>query len=70
MCLGDYSNTKVEAVINEWVHSAFDRKVMHLRLIDGQTHESIAEIMGVEPITIKRHVKKCMPIILDHMNQI
>lgn len=66
--MGDYSNTNAESVINEWIHSAFDRRVMKLKLIDGETHESIADMMGVEPITIKRHVKKCMPVVLEHMN--
>lgn len=65
--MGEYSNAKAEAVINEWLHSEMDRQIMRLLLIDGTPYERIAEKLDISRITVQRHVDKCRPVIEKHL---
>lgn len=37
------SNTELSTLIDEWIKSERDRKIMKRRLLDGITHERLAE---------------------------
>lgn len=39
----DYSNSEIEAAIDEWIHSERDRAMLKRRYIDGLTYEQLAE---------------------------
>ena len=39
----DYANSKMAALIAEYVHRDIDRRLLLLRYIDGHTYERIAE---------------------------
>ena len=56
-------NSEIEALISEYIHSERDRKILRLKLIDGYTHEKIAEICEMSPRQIKTIVKKSVDII-------
>lgn len=43
-----YSNSEMETIINEYIHSQRDRLVCKLCFIDGITHEKIAEHPDVD----------------------
>lgn len=49
----NYSNSQIEFLINEYIHSERDRKILKRRLIDGITFEALAEEFELSA----RHVK-------------
>lgn len=58
-----YTNSQLDALISEQIHSERDRKIMRYKLIDGYTYERIAEIIGMSAIQISRIVKRCKKLI-------
>lgn len=58
-----YTNSEIERRIEESIHSSRDRRIMHLRLVDGYTHERIAEEMQMSTRQIKNIVKRCMSVL-------
>ena len=60
----EYTNSEIERRIEESIHSSRDRRIMHLRLVDGLTYERIAEIVQMSAIQIKRIVKRYVMMIL------
>jgi hypothetical protein len=59
----EYSNSQISEVIDEWIHSKRDREIMKSRLIDGLTHEKLAEEYDMSVRQIKRIIYKNMDII-------
>ncbi|MBO7275454.1 MAG: sigma-70 family RNA polymerase sigma factor [Clostridia bacterium] len=51
-------NSELAVLIDEYIHSERDRRIMRLRLIDGHTYERIAEIVEMSPRQIREIVKK------------
>lgn len=47
------SNSEISALIDEWIHSERDRKILKARLIDGKTFAVLAEDFELS----ERHVK-------------
>jgi hypothetical protein len=39
----EYTNSQISGIIDEYIHSERDRKLLKRRLIDGITYERIAE---------------------------
>ena len=54
----DLPNSEIERRISENIHSERDRRIMHLRLIDGLTYERIAEAVEMSAVQIKRIVQR------------
>ena len=54
----DYTNSNIERLISEHVHSQRDRDVMRRRLIDGICFEPLAEEFDLSVSQIKRIVYK------------
>ena len=56
------SSSRLNELINEWILSARDRKILRAKLINGQTYEEIAEILNpqMSPRQIKRIVQRCV----------
>ena len=63
----DYSNTKLQHAIDEWIHSERDRKIMKRRLIDGICFEPLAEEFDMSVTQIKRIVYKHEMKIYAHI---
>lgn len=40
--LDDITNSEIEHLIDEWIHSERDRKILKRRLIDGICYEPLA----------------------------
>ena len=59
----EYTNSEIERRIEESIHSSRDRRIMHLRLVDGLTAEKIAESVGMSVVQIYRIIKKCRKMI-------
>ena len=63
----DFSNSQIDAAINEWIKSERDRRVLHLKIIDGLTYERIAEIMDMSPKGIQKIVWKAEDKLFKHL---
>lgn len=61
-----YKNSEVSSAIDEYIHSAWQRQALKLRLCDGLTYEQIAEITGYSTQYIKEIVKRHKQTIFDH----
>ena len=59
----EYSNSQISELIDEWIHSERDRAIMKRRLIDGLTHERLAEEFDMSVRQIKRIIYKNMDIL-------
>ena len=65
--LDNISNSEIEHLIDEWIHSERDRKILKRRLIDGICYEPLAEEMGMSVIQIKRIVSKAEARLFKHI---
>ena len=61
------SNSEIEHLIDEWIHSERDRKILKRRLIDGICYEPLADEMGMSVIQIKRIVSKAEARLFKHI---
>lgn len=52
------TNSEIAARIAERIHSARDRRILHLRYIDGLTYEAIAEAVELSEVQVKRIVRR------------
>ena len=59
----EYTNSGIILLINEYIHSERDRKILKRRLIDGLTYENLAEEFDLSVTQIKRIVYKGEDII-------
>ena len=63
----EYTNSKVREIIEEYVHSERDRKILCRRLIDGVTMERLAEEHNLSVSQVKRIVKANEAVIFRHV---
>ena len=63
----EYTNSEMEIIIDEHIHSSRDRLILKLCFIDGVTHEKIAEHPEVEltPRQVSNIISKGSLIIKD-----
>lgn len=54
----DYTNSQIEFLIDEYIHSDRDRALLKRRLIDGVVFETLAEEFGMSDRHVKRLVYK------------
>lgn len=59
----EYSNSGMILLIDEYIHSERDRKILKRRLIDGITYEGLAEEFDLSVTQVKRIVYKGEDII-------
>ena len=65
--LFDKSRSEWERLIDEWIFSERDRKILKRRLLDGITHEKIAEEVDMSVLQIKRIVYKGTGTLRKHL---
>jgi len=63
----EYSNSQVEKLIDEYVHSKRDRSILKRRLIDGICYEPLAEEFGLSVRQIKKIVYKGQEVIFKKL---
>ena len=61
------SNSELEKLINEWVRSERDRKILKRRLIDGICYEPLADEMDMSVRQIKNIVSKAEAKLFKHL---
>ena len=62
-----YTNSQMISVIDEHVHSSWQREALKLRYIDGLTHEQIAERLGYSTQYIKEIVKRHKDVLFANL---
>ena len=62
-----YTNSQMTEVINEHIHSAWQREACKLRFVDGLTHEQIAERLGYSTQYIKEILKRNKIILFSNL---
>ena len=63
----DYSNSEMNNVIDEWIHSKRDREILKLCYIDGENYESIAEKVDLSPRRISTIIANGTLVIEKHL---
>lgn len=63
----EYTNSEIQYIIDEWVHSRKDREILHLRLIDGLTIEELAERFDRSPRQMQRIINRLQTIVFLHL---
>lgn len=63
----DYTNSQISQLIDEYIHSERDRKILKRRLIDGVCFEPLAEEFEMSPRQIKRIVYKLQIQLFKHI---
>ena len=60
--------SEVEKLIDEWIWSERDRKILKRRLLDGVIYERLAEEFDLSVRHIKKIVYDCEERIFKHIN--
>lgn len=63
----EYTNSEISHLIDEWIHSERDRKILKRRLIDGICYEPLADEMDMSVRQIKNIVAKAEDILFKHL---
>ena len=65
--LSDVKNSDISNVIDEYIHSERDRKILKRRLIDGITYDRLAEEFDMSIRQIKAIVYKSEEKLFSHI---
>ena len=63
----EYTNTEITILINEYIHSERDRKILKRRFIDGICYEPLSEEFNLSPKQIKNIVYKAENKLLKYL---
>ena len=63
----DYTNSGISALIDEYIHSDRDRRILKRRLIDGICYEPLAEEFDLSVSQVKRIIYKNEEKIFKHL---
>ena len=63
----EYGNAQIKALIMDVIHDKTDRKMLFLRLVDGDTISEISEKVGLDSKTVWRRMKKGERELFSHL---
>lgn len=63
----EYSNSQIRALIDEYIHSERDRKILYRRLVDGVSFEPLAEEFGLSVRHTKTIVYNAEKVLFKHL---
>lgn len=63
----EYTNSHMDSLIDEHIHSARDRRILHRRMVDGICYDALAEEFDMSVRQIKQIVYKGQAIIFRHV---
>jgi len=63
----DKSNTEIINLINEYIHSERDRKLMQRRFVDGIRYEPLSEEFDLSTVHTKRIIYRQTEVICDKL---
>ena len=61
------TNSEISKLIDEWIHSERDRKILKRRLIDGICYEPLADEMDMSVRQVKNIVSKAEQQLFKHL---
>lgn len=64
----EYTNSQIENIIDEYIHSDRDRGILKSRFIDGLTYEKIAEKYDLSVRQTKRLIYNKQDLIFKHLD--
>lgn len=67
MILKQLSNSHINSLIDEWIHSERDRKIMKRRFIDGIIYEKIAEEFDLSVTQVKTVIYKAEKELIKNL---
>ena len=62
-----YGNQQIKALIMEYIHDKTDRKMLYLRLVDGDTISEIARAVNLDDKTVWRRLHKGEKELFSHL---
>ena len=62
-----YGNQQIKELIMEHIHDKTDRKMLYLRLVDGDTIGESAEKVGLDYKTVWRRLRKGEKELFTHL---
>lgn len=65
--LDNISNSEIEHLIDEWIHSERDRKILKRRLIDGICYEPLAFEFDMSVRQMKNIVSRAEAKLFKHL---
>ena len=65
--LDNISNSEISRLIDEWVHSERDRKILKRRLIDGICYEPLADEFDMSVRQMKNIVSRAEAKLFKHI---
>jgi len=66
----DLSRNEITYLIEQYVFSARDRKMLKLRLLDGFTYEKLSEIFDLSVRQVRNIIRKNKEIVFDHIDRL
>jgi len=63
----EYGNAQIKALIMDVIHDKTDRKMLFLRLVDGDTISEIAEAVKLDDKTVWRRLQKGEKELFRHL---
>lgn len=63
----EYTNSQIGAVIDEYIHSERDRRILKRRYIDGICYERLAEEFDMSDRQIKRIIYRLSEQLFKHL---
>lgn len=63
----DYTNSQINSIIDEHIHSERDRSILKRRLIDGICYEPLSEEFGMSVRQIKNIIYKSTDKIIKYL---
>ncbi len=63
----EYTNSQIETLIDEYIHSERDRRIMKRRLIDGICYEPLAEEFDMSDRQMRRIIYKLQERLFKHL---
>lgn len=63
----EYTNSEIAQVIDEYIHSERDRRLLKRRLIDGIHYEPLAEEFDLSVRRVKSIIYRCEDIIFRNI---
>ena len=64
----EYTNSQIELLIDEYIHSQRDRDILKDRLVNGLCYEPLAEKYGLSVAQVKRIVYKEQSRLFKHIS--
>ena len=63
----EYKNSEICTIIDEYVHSERDRRILKRRLVDGVCYEPLAEEFDLSVRQVKTIVYKAQERLFSHL---